>query len=568
MVVRALAALLVTTAAAAAPGCGDPGEPPPIDDPSDALFDPDHILDIDIDVAAEDWDLIRNQSRTADLLVGADCLDAPFAKPYTYARADVVVDGERRDGVGLRKKGFFGSLDPDKPSLKIKVDELEPTNLPIAGQERLTLNNSKQDPALIRQCLGYQLFAAAGVPAPRCNFARVRLDGEPLGLFVHVEAIKKRFLRRFFDDDEGRLFEGTLSDFRPGWSGTFEIKTNKENVDTSDIDELVAALEVPDDQLLDALEPLVDVDHFLTFWAMEVLIGHWDGYANNTNNFYVYRDPTSGRFEFIPWGIDGTFVDQNPFPDGEAPPKSVFATGLLARRLYLLPETRDRYVARLRELLDTVWDEPAILAEIDRMESLVADDARTDRFGADFTAAVEDTRTFVRDRRALLLAELDSPPAWDYPLRDSFCFVEIGQVGGDFQTTFGTLQQADPFAAGTGSLDGDVRLDPIATTMVGSKSGVDQNDPAKVQTQVVAQVESGHILVVGLPAQAAAFAPGASIPLDLSSAGFLFDYDPVAGAGQVVGLILDGSVDFTAAGTGDGDPVEGTFSGTLYQSPF
>ena len=55
----------------------------------------------------------------------------------------------------------------------------------LSGLRRMTLNNARQDPSYINQCLGYQLFAAAGVPAPRCSFATVTVNGEQLGIYAH-----------------------------------------------------------------------------------------------------------------------------------------------------------------------------------------------------------------------------------------------------------------------------------------------------------------------------------------------------------------------------------------------
>ena len=88
----------------------------------------------------------------------------------------------------------------------------------MSGLTRFTLNNAKQDPSYVNQCIGYDLFRAAGVPAPRCNFANVTVNGENLGLYVHVESVKKPYLRQYFASDEGNLYEGTLSDFRDGWT--------------------------------------------------------------------------------------------------------------------------------------------------------------------------------------------------------------------------------------------------------------------------------------------------------------------------------------------------------------
>ena len=32
---------------------------------------------------------------------------------------------------------------------------------------------------------------------------------------------------------------------------------------------------------------LVDLDSFFTFWAVEGLLGFWDGYSGNYNNFFT-----------------------------------------------------------------------------------------------------------------------------------------------------------------------------------------------------------------------------------------------------------------------------------------
>ena len=72
-----------------------------------------------------------------------------------------------------------------------------------------------------------QIFADAGLPVPRCNFATVAVNGEDLGLYVHIESVKDAFVERNFSDASGNLYEGTLSDFRPGWRGTYAKKTNE-----------------------------------------------------------------------------------------------------------------------------------------------------------------------------------------------------------------------------------------------------------------------------------------------------------------------------------------------------
>mgnify|MGYP000924595820 CR=1 FL=1 len=562
--VRLLVVLLATSVVAA---CGAGGDDDGGPDPSEAIYEPTHLLEVDIEVAQADWDTMRFQTRGLSALFG-NCLAEPFPDPFTYFPGVVRIDGQVVTQVGVRKKGFLGSLDTTKPSLKLKFDEFV-VDQRFAGLKTLTLNNAKQDPSYIKQCLTYQTFAAAGVPASRCNFARVRVNGNDMGLYVNVEAITKPMLRRHFADDEGNLYEGTLSDFRDGWLGTFELKTNEMLNDRSDLAALTTALEATDAQLLTALDPHVDVDGFLTFWATETLVGHWDGYTGNANNFYAYHDPVSGRFQFLPWGVDGVLeARDNPFGGGGS--TAVQVTSMLPRRLYQLPETRDRYIARLRALLDDVWDVEAMFAEIDRMEELV----RPVVLVADreqFATAVNDVRAFVSGRRAAIEADLaGGPPAVTAPLRDPPCFDEIGMLSGSFSTRWGTTGAPDPFATGSGSVSGTVNGTPLSVTRVGGTAGMDPNaNPPRAQVAVIAALADGTAGIIVFQIEPSRMAANTDLPIDLSTVvGVVYHFTPATNAFVLVGLVGDGTLRIGEYSATDGATVTGSFSGTLIQSPF
>ena len=258
--------------------------------PSDAYFALERVLDISIEIAAEDWDTLRHQTRTLEDVIAEIeryGLSRPFADIYTWFGATVTVDGETHAEVGVRKKGFLGSQSDTKPALKLRFDKYVDGQSLGGVMERMTLNNSIQDPSMVNTCLSYRVFAAAGNPAPRCNFATVSVNGKDLGLYVHVEEMKAPFLSRHFESAEGNLYEGTVSDFTTEYRGTIEKKTNTDAADWSDIDAVVAALQDPSDAGLKALGEIVDLDRFLSFWATEVLVGHWDGYAGDRNNYHI-----------------------------------------------------------------------------------------------------------------------------------------------------------------------------------------------------------------------------------------------------------------------------------------
>jgi hypothetical protein len=549
-------------AGAAAGGAGAEAEAAPSDAP---LFDPLRVIEVELTLSPEDWDAVRLQTRGVDLLAGADCQSQPFENPFTYVHAEVVVDGVKLTDVGLRKKGFLGSLDENKPSLKIALAEFVEQDL--LGAKDITLNNAKQDPSYLNQCLGYMTFDAAGVPASRCNFAHVTVNGQDLGLYVHVEAIKKPMLRRHFASDEGNLYEGTLSDFREGWLGTFEKKTNESDPARPELDAVTAAAAASESELLPSLEAVLDFDEFISFWAAEVLLQHGDGYAGNTNNFYVYGDPTTSKVSILPWGIDNLF--SRP-PGTAANPETILTTGVLARRLWESSAGRARFEARLRELLDSIWKPSLLAAEADRMVELVEPFLSAGEQSAQASAVAQLKRRMAA-RRASLLAALDAPPAPLPAPRGLVCFRELGTVSGTFTTTWGSNSAEDPFAAGeatlAASVDGeDWVLNPDYVTAV---AGPDQ-DPASAfpaSVGVLALRDDGMLGLLYFGLKSEQIKPG-DVSLNLeTAASLLFDADPdVKDVPPTLRAAVFGTIHFDSAATTPGAPVTGSYQGTLFAS--
>jgi hypothetical protein len=488
----------------AAPGAPD-AEPVvdagPVVDRSGELFRPDQVLDIRIDLAPADWETLRFQLRDVfEMFGGADCQESPWGSPYTYFPATVTIDGEQIDNVGVRKKGFFGSVTPARPSLKLNLDYYVPGQRHL-GVEDITLNNGSNSDRhflLITQCLGYQIFSAAGMPASRCNFAHVTVNGQDMGIYAHVERVRKSMLSRHFDDGSGVLWEGAISDFTDAFVGTFEQKNQEETPYNQPLVGVVSALALPDAELPDALAQVIDVDQFMRYWALEALVGHWDGYSGNRNNFYVYEEPVSGLLHFMPWGIDGIFNEPIRASDRVA-----LARGELAKRLYGLPLMRARYLAAISAALDTVWDEEALIAEVDRMESLllpfVVDDPTTPvNERTVFTNRNRDTRLFINNRRGLVTPLISSPPAAGGALIEDWCREEAGTFTASFSTTWQNLAN-DPFANGsTASASGDLDGNAMAIDTAGAVAGLSNDAKYPNGLRVATTHSSGFVFAAAV----------------------------------------------------------------------
>ncbi|MCP4679434.1 MAG: hypothetical protein GY854_28885 [Deltaproteobacteria bacterium] len=394
----------------------DAGEP---EDRSDEIYDPNTVIQVEIEMDPVDWDTVRNDTRDLSCLESGPCNAEPCYSTYVWKSATVTLEGEVIENVGIRKKGM-SSTTPAKPSLKLKFDKTIEGRHPF-GMERLTLNNNMSDLSVIRQCLGYGIFRAAGSPAPRCNFATLTVNGELIGLYTNLEPIKKRFLARHFDDNDGDLYESSwTSDFRDEWMDSYEVKTTETDPERTRILAVTKAFEAQDDELIAALTPLVDLEAFAKFWALESLLAHGDGHSADTNNSFFYFEPEPGKMYGIPWGMDKCFI---PAEWGMPP---VFTTAILPNRLYQIPESRRLYYDALQAILDEVWDEAELTAEIDRMEDLLAPHVAADPWyatasdwsgnPAEFARLVQELRDYLPAKRTQMEEAIANPPTEVEPL--------------------------------------------------------------------------------------------------------------------------------------------------------
>ncbi len=428
------------------------------------IFPADRILDVQISVAEEDWDTIRHQSRDFYTSLSEARRLEPVAHPYTYVDASVKIDGVTYPRVGLRKKGFIGSESAVRPSLKIKLNHVDKAG-GIDGLTNLTLNNNKQDVHLVSQYLGYGLFNAAGLPAPRCAYAKVSVNGVNLGIYSHVETMREPLLMRVFGNSDGSLYEGTVVDFYEGWDMSFEHKRGGDARGRAKINALIEVLaggEVTEA----AIGELVDLDSFYRFWAMEGLLGFWDGYSGNNNNFFMYLNPVTDKFHFVPWGMDSAFTEfsELKFMNDSRAPISVKTQGLIAYKLYQLESGRERYAGAMAELLEKYWDEGFLLAELDRISALVTPhltlsqrypeqekEERWRKGSSVYEDALDETREFIRGRRASVVKEMSGGmPVWTKRPNPPF----VLDKEGNFKKMFaGALEGTLMDAVGSGDLE-------------------------------------------------------------------------------------------------------------------
>ncbi|HEX8911221.1 MAG TPA: CotH kinase family protein, partial [Humisphaera sp.] len=269
---------------------------------------------------------------------------------------------EYRD-VATHLKGSAGSLRgiDDKAGFTLSFDHFK------KGQEfnrltKINLNNGAQDGTYMVENLGNALFRDAGIPGCRCTNARVWLNGKDLGVYVLKEGFDDPFLRRFFADPHGTLYEGG---FVRDVNGGLAERVNTSRRDRDFVKEFVAAAGDTDPARRRArLEKAVDVDRFYTFMAMEALTAHWDGYTGNRNNYRVYHDPAVNKMVFLPHGMDQLF-QQPGYP-------LVPTNALVAQALVATPEDRAKYLERVKDLRERVLTPENVNNHVDRISAALA----------------------------------------------------------------------------------------------------------------------------------------------------------------------------------------------------
>lgn len=398
--------------------------------PAAELFESHRVLDVSVKMAPEDWSKIRNQGRDFGVLVDNCETKTPTPDIFDYVKADITIDGVKLEQVGVRKKGFLGSLSVARPSLKVKANEYIKSQR-YQGSRRLTLNNNYQDLSLLRSCLTYEVFRKAKLPSPRCNFARVEVNGEELGLYTHVESIRKPFLRRSFGQKIGDLFESQAADFLSDLILLWEPKLGKKKPDHRPIQEIADAVDKGGEDMLSVVERWFDLEELVTYWATESLVNHWDGFAGSRNNVYLYLSPRDGKLHFIPWGADTAFsvrgsVVGSP-PDDRA---SVFLKARLLRRLYEEPKIKTLYQEKMRWLLQEVWNAQELVAYVDKAgQEISKAEGKID------LAALEGLKWEIRNRKGQVEIDLPGTQIPEQEILDT-CPDVLGEVSIDFETSY------------------------------------------------------------------------------------------------------------------------------------
>ena len=350
-------------------------------DDSDTYFERGEILRIRVELPPGEVERIMQDGR-----------------PYVHG---TVVENDRtvyRD-VAIKLKGAAGSTRgwEDRPALTINVDKFK-KGQSFHGMDKFHLNNSVQDGTLLSEFTSSLLFRSAGYPATRVSHARVSLNGRDVGMYVLKEGFDKTFLKRWFKDPDGNLYDGG---FVQDIDAHLERDAGKGEDTRADLTALLNACRISNPfERWKAVEKVLDIPSFLTFMAGERILCHWDGYCNNVNNYRVYFD-TKRVAHFMPHGMDQMLGDSG-FSMFDQP------RGMVAGVVLQNPAWRQQYRKRIAEMLPLMAPNGTVVQGIEQVTGrlLYAQQQVSDDAAKAQRAAADDWKRRVPERAANVAGQL------------------------------------------------------------------------------------------------------------------------------------------------------------------
>ena len=391
----------------------------------DRVFNMSALPEIHVEVSVEQWnELLKEYDRDSNTSAYIHC-DVEYkdrSETYNFTDAGLRLRGNtsrrRPEGNGgemhtanntdWRHCHFMINLRKYQ-----KDDEHE-----LHSVRKLHLKWFKDDSAYCREIYCYDLFRRYGIwTAPYSSYCRLWIhvegDEQPAyyGVYVMLEAIDDRYVKmrkELFGDHEHNLWKcrwgATLNyndiyncsmfyDDDSGTDYTYEYKGDVENYEAArtQLIEFTRNLTQRNGQdFHDWIASVCDVSLLLRTYATNVVVGMWDDYWNNCNNFYMYfnsSDKDNYKFFFIPYDYDNTLGTsshcgvqsdsgrQNPLKWGDT------SRNPLIGKILEFEDYRAIYIEALNELCDKrneLFHYQSSISRINEWHSLIGNYIKND----------------------------------------------------------------------------------------------------------------------------------------------------------------------------------------------
>lgn len=159
------------------------------------VLDKNSITSIDIKIKESDWKwLLENATKEE------------------YKSADVTINGETFNNVGIRPKGnssltsVANDSTTDRYSIKIDFGQYVDGQT-YHGIRKLALNNNISDATYMKEAISYDIYNFLGIATPEYSYTDIKINGSDWGLYLGVEVIDERFIEKNYGEISGNLYK-------------------------------------------------------------------------------------------------------------------------------------------------------------------------------------------------------------------------------------------------------------------------------------------------------------------------------------------------------------------------
>ena len=252
-----------------------------------------------------------------------------------------------------------------------------------------------------------------------------KYDKTYVGVYTLIEPVDKTFLKEHFKSDKGMLLKPEriqglpyLGEKWAAYKDKYNPKREPTEAQTARLIEFTRLINQSDDATFKKkIGQYLDVDGFLRFAAANSLICNLDSFFGLGHNYFLYLNPKTNQFHFIPWDMDLSFGGFG-FGGGDqtewAIAQPYTGDNKLTKRVLALKEYDQAYRGHLKTLTEKAFSPKEMNASIAMLEATIKDALAKEptQKGGGFAfggpgGKKQDLRDFVKKRADSVVAQLE-----------------------------------------------------------------------------------------------------------------------------------------------------------------
>jgi hypothetical protein len=260
----------------------------------------------------------------------------------------------------------------------------------IAGISKLNFHSAVTDASWMNETLSYAFYRDSGVAAPRTAYARVyvtvpgKFDNKYLGLYSLVENIDNNFADERFNTSKGAIFKPVtpelFSDLGDDWDKYAQTYDPKNEPSPSDIKRVIAFAKLishaSDEEFASKLPDFLDLPRFSKFMAATVWLSTLDSILGPGQNYYLYLDNKTRKFQFFPWDLDHSFgqfflIGDQAQRNDLSIQKPWRGENRFLERVFKIAEFQKLYQGHLKEINETIGLPVRITTQVDQVAASI-----------------------------------------------------------------------------------------------------------------------------------------------------------------------------------------------------